>query len=97
MGTPAVYWRRVLTQGVAWIDSNLPELEQLTKWRILSTAQVLVCTIDSVSRMLGDIEEAANESKAAGYRGWTIDEGMDSANLLALHTVVRYVSAIVEC
>jgi hypothetical protein len=73
--TPAVHWRRVLTQGIAWIDTNLPQLEQLTKWRILSTSQVLVCTIDSVSRMLGDIEEAANESQAAGYRGWTIDEG----------------------
>jgi hypothetical protein len=65
----------VLTQGIAWIDSNLPQLELLTKWRILSTSQVLVCTIDSVSRMLGDIEEAASESKAAGYKGWTIDEG----------------------
>jgi hypothetical protein len=85
--TPAVYWRTVLTQGLAWIESNLPKLEQLTKWRILSTSQVLVCTIDSVSRMLGDIEEAANESKTAGYKGWTIDAGNSSACLTVTTTI----------
>jgi hypothetical protein len=53
----------------------LPRLALLTKWRVLRTARVLLCTIDSVSRMVYQIEDAADEAEEHGYRGWTLDAG----------------------
>jgi hypothetical protein len=57
--------------------SRSRQLQQQIKWQLYSTATVLLCTVDSVSRMLGDIEEAAKQAEHHGAAaGWTTDEGI---------------------
>jgi hypothetical protein len=65
----------VLSAGLQFIDAVLCRLEKLTKWRLYSTSRVLLCTIDSMSRMTSDIQSAAAAAERSGVRGWTLSIG----------------------
>jgi hypothetical protein len=87
------YWQRTLAAAQAWLEAAIARLQRTIKWDLLRTSRVLLCTIDSVSRMLYDIEAAADEYAAEGNSGWTVSSGTPSQCVFMTHAFEQWLLA----
>ena len=72
-------WLKLARKGCSHISSCLARLNQLTEWRIYRTSRVLLCTVDSVARVVYGIEDASEGAEKDGHTGWTFkDAGVHS-------------------
>jgi hypothetical protein len=64
-------WSVVAEKGVARTSQLLRRAEQLTQWRLHQTSTVLLCTVDSVARMVYELDDAATDAQADTV-GWQL-------------------------